>query len=207
MADDVILPGAAEVVATDEVNMGGGLAHVQLMKLVSATDGGTERVAASTARGLHVDPRPLVVTLSDTSAGLTTATTAYVLSDQLGTELEFASAVRATGGTGIITSAVLLDKANIVAGIDVFLFNATVTPASDNAANSFSDTDMAKCVGVLSLSGSFNSALNRIVMASNVPVPFSCAATSLFAHMVTRSDHTFFGAVGDLVLTLQIEQD
>lgn len=41
--------------ATDEVNTGSGLAHVQLVKLLSGADGSTERFGGDAANGLDVD--------------------------------------------------------------------------------------------------------------------------------------------------------
>jgi len=55
MADDVSLPATGAQVATDEVDMGGGAAHVQLVKLVDGTDGATGRIPGD-ANGLHVQP-------------------------------------------------------------------------------------------------------------------------------------------------------
>jgi hypothetical protein len=56
MADNVpITAGSGTTVATDEVNTGSGSAHVQLMKLLDGTDGGTERIQGTAAFGLEVD--------------------------------------------------------------------------------------------------------------------------------------------------------
>ncbi len=54
MADNVLITaGAGTTVATDEVNTGAGNAHVQLVKLLDGTDGGTGRIGGS-ADGLDV---------------------------------------------------------------------------------------------------------------------------------------------------------
>lgn len=56
MADNLAwTPGAGATIATDEVNTGGGNAHVQLIKLLDGTDGGTERIQGTAANGLEVD--------------------------------------------------------------------------------------------------------------------------------------------------------
>ncbi len=49
----LITAGAGTTVATDEVNTGAGNAHVQLVKLLDGTDGGTGRIGGS-ADGLDV---------------------------------------------------------------------------------------------------------------------------------------------------------
>lgn len=211
MADGVaITAGAGTTIATDDV---GGV-HYQRFKLVTSEDGSTEPVGdrdLGATRALFVDPRPNVTRKTATSSGLTTATTAYVLDDQLGVVLEWTDAVRATGGTGLIIGATLLDKANIVGGVDLYLFNQTVTPVGDNAAADFSDGDMANCLGVLAfptpVRAKTSSASNQIATVPSLAMPITAAATSLFGALVTRSGHTFFGAVGDLVVSLFIQQD
>lgn len=142
-----------------------------------------------------------------TSAGLTTATTAYVTGDQLGTELSFTSIVR-TGKGAVINSAVLVDKAKVTGSVDLFLFDASVTPAADNAANSWSDADMLKCIGIVHFTDSVTSALNSVNAATNLPIVVKPGTgTTIYGHLVTRSGHTFFGAVGDLVVRLGVLRD
>lgn len=142
-----------------------------------------------------------------TSAGLTTATTAYIAGDQLGTELTFASIVRAGRGA-VIQSATLVDKAKILGAVDLFLFSAATTPVADNAANSWSDADMANCLGVLHFTDAVTSALNIVVLATNAPIVLKPGAgTSIFGNLVTRTGHTFFGAATDLIVNLGVLRD
>lgn len=145
--------------------------------------------------------------ITATSAGLTTATTAYTAGDQLGTELTLSSIVR-TGKGAVIQSAALIDKANIVGAVDLFLFSAATTPAADNAANSWSDADMANCLGVLHFTDAVSSANNRVVLATNAPIVLKPGSgTSIFADLVTRTGHTFFGAGTDLIVALGVLRD
>lgn len=136
------------------------------------------------------------------SASLTTATTAYVTGDVLGAEISFTNAVRISGGRGIIESATLLDKSAVIGAVDLLLFNAASTPASDNAANSWSDTNMELLEGVISFSP-VTSALNRYAHWTGA-MPYQATATTLFGVLVTRSGHTFFGAATDLRVTLHV---
>ena len=154
-----------------------------------------------------VDPRQKVSRLQVASAGLTTATTAYVAGDQLGTIIEVTNAVRETGGTGTVLSATLVDKAKIIGAVDAYLFDRSVTLAADNAAADFSDADILFCRGILQFPPPKTVTSNGIATIEASGLAFDCNATSLFVALVARAGHTFFGAVGDLVLTLLIAQD
>lgn len=145
--------------------------------------------------------------VTGTSAGLTTATTAYVAGDQLGTEITLSNMTR-TGKGCTIVSATLIDKAKVLASVDAFLFSAATTPAADNAANSWSDADMLNCLGILHFADLVQSGNNYILQALNCPITVKPgSSTSIFCDLVTRSGHTFFGAVGDIQITLGILRD
>jgi hypothetical protein len=141
------------------------------------------------------------------SAGLTTATTAYSIGDVLGTEFTFTNLCRSATRGAILTSAVLIDKAKIIGAVDLYLFDRASTPAADNAANSWADADMANCLGVVNFPAPTVSALNGVAVA-NAGIPLVVdgnASPDVKGVLVTRAAHTFFGAVGDLVLCLGIE--
>lgn len=191
-------------IAWDEI---GGVAY-QRIKLAIGADGVyTGDVDGSVARGLYVDPRQKVSRIQATSAGLTTASTAYVAGDQLGTILTVSGAVRASGATGTILSATLLDKAAIIGAVDVYLFDRSVTLAADNAVAAFSDTDMVFCLGILQFPPPKTGTGNGLATIEASGLAFACNASDLFVALVTRAGHTFFGAIGDLVLSLVIAQD
>lgn len=145
--------------------------------------------------------------ISVQSAGLTTATTAYTAGDQVGTLFTFANAALATGGTGRITKVRLIDAADIIGSYDLAVFNTSVTLASDNAAFSVSDGDSLLCEAVIPLTGAYDLGNNHFAQALNISVPYTCAATSLFGALICREGHTFFGAVGNLQLVLDVERD
>lgn len=195
MADGIdVTPGTGATVRTIDRGANG---ETQVMLLDVAEAGQAER--------LGLPPSRLVTA---TSAGLTTATTAYTAGDQLGTELSFTTTARFSAGGLQVVSGVLVDKADITGAVDLFLFESTVTPAADNAANAWSDADMAKCVGVISFPQPFDSANNRVAVAvGGLPLVIQPGVTTLFGHLVTRSAHTFFGAVTDLVVRLGIIAD
>lgn len=213
MADNVaITAGAGTTVATDELTINAVAAQVQRVKHVLGKDGTYTADAAGRDLGggdgaAYVDPRPLSSLIQVSSSGLTTASTNYTSGDAMGAEMQFAEAVRASGGLGRITGALLLDKAKVIGAVDLFLFDRSVTPASDNAANSWSDADMAFCVGVIEFPGPKQSANNYIGQASGLPMPYRCNATTLFGYLVTRTGNGFFSAATDLVVTLIVEAD
>lgn len=205
MADNVAwTAGSGTTVATDDV---GGV-HYQRVKIMLGPDAtATADADGTAARGLNVDPRLKVVRTQVSSAGLTTSTTAYSVDDQLGTILDFANTPRASGGSATIQSATLLDKAKVVGAVDLYLFDRSVTLATDNAANAFSDADMMFCLGVISFPAPPVTANNGLSTVPIVGLSVVMNATSLYGALVTRTAHTFFGAATDLVVSLLVVQD
>ena len=134
---------------------------------------------------------------------------AYVSGDFVGTSatpLAFATAVRISGGSGIIHSAVLVDYAKQSIPIELWIFNATFTPPADNAAWSISDADALKCIAVITFDTWFASALNSVSFIGNIGKAFKLSGvTALYGALVTRGAPTY--ATGDLSLTLNILQD
>lgn len=152
------------------------------------------------------DPRRYVTTAQVNSSGLTTASTAYAAGDVLGAGWEFTGAARATGGTGTVTGVALLDVADVIGGVDLYLAAASITFGTDNAAPSVSDADAAK-LGVIIGLGAIDVGGARVASAASLAVPYLCDATSLFVYARTRDAHTFFGAVTDLTLRLFLAPD
>lgn len=146
--------------------------------------------------------------LSVISAGLTTASTAYTDGDQLGTILTFLGSGSPTGI--IIVAAQLVDAANIVGAVDLFLWDRSVTLASDNAAGpAVSDADALFTQGVIEFPYPKLAGNNRISSIDSLAVPIkpNVAGTGFFGSLVTRSAHTFFGAVGNLQVILHYTTD
>lgn len=208
MADNVaITAGSGTSIAADDITN----VYYQRVKVTLGPDGTATADLAGRAIGtsgvVYVDPRPSVSRIQVASAGLTTGTTAYTAGDQLGTILDFANAARVSGGTGTILSATLVDKAKIVGAVDLYLFDRSVTLASDNAAADFSDGDMLYSVGMIRFPAPQTVTSNGFSVVESSGLSFALNATSLYGALVTRSGHTFFGAAGDLVVSLVIAQD
>lgn len=210
MADNVaITAGSGTAVATDEVAVNGGTtAHVQFVKLVDGSSNGTTGLPGD-ANGLYTVPRRDLIETSVTSGGLTTATTSYTAGDQMGTQFTVANAGRANGGSGYITGVTLVSAADNIGAVDVVFFDSSVTLASDNAAFAITDADALKFIGLVQLAGAYDIGNNRVAQAYNLAVPYKCAAasTSIYAALITRSGHTFFGAVTDLQLNVWMERN
>jgi hypothetical protein len=145
-----------------------------------------------------------LATVAVASAGLTTATTAYIDGDQLGTVMTFTLT-----NAGIILSAELVDKAKIIGAVDLFLFNASPTLAADNAPFTVSDADMLNCIGVIEFPYPKNlpsAMVNALAHIDSLGIPTGASST-VYGALVTRAGHTFFGAVGDLQVRLNYSKD
>lgn len=208
MADNVaITAGAGTTIATDD----NGTAHHQVVKLMLGANstftgqvGGEQRDAAPYA--MYVDNRPSSASQAQSSAGLTTASTSYSIGDTLGTGWTFTSMARASGGRGRITSVNVVDKADIMTSITLYLSSASITFGTDNSAPSISDADALNLVGSVAV-GLTDLGGCRYGSVSGVAIPYACAATSLYVYATTATAHTFFGATSDIVITLIYELD
>lgn len=145
-----------------------------------------------------------IATITQPSAGLTTSTTAYTDGDTLGTILSFTMA----SATGIIIAATLTDAANIIGAVDAFIYDRSVTLAADNAADAISDADALFGLGRISFPFPTAQTNNRTAAIDSLAIPFVANASSIICvGLVTRSAHTFFGAVGNLQLRLTYSKD
>ena len=203
MADNVaITAGSGTTIATDDIGAG---VQVQRVKPVWGADGvGND---TSDTNPLPISARRDLQRIAVTSGGLTTATTAYSAGDQVGTQFTFANAARASGGSGTIVAAVLISAADIIGPYDMVITDSTITLAADNAAYAISDANSLKVVAILQLSGAYDIGNNRIAQVYNVAVPYVCTGTDLFAGLITRAAHTFFGATTDIQIDLYVERN
>lgn len=136
----------------------------------------------------------------------------YATGDYIGpstTPTSFASAVRTSGGSGVLMSVVIADKSVTAAvALELWLFSATFTAPTDNGAWNMSDADGLNCIGVVEIptTGWYASSAGKIFTAKGISLPVKCAATSLFYALVARGT-TPTWTDGDLKLTLGILQD
>jgi len=135
---------------------------------------------------------------------------AYISGDYVGTSataMTFTNAVRVTGGSGVIESAVLIDKAVQSASLELWLFDTAPTPPADNAAWTISDGDVLQCIGIITFQTYYASALNSVSIAKGLGITFNANAATrdIYGCFVTRGTPTY--ASLDLLCRLQILQD
>lgn len=138
--------------------------------------------------------------LTLTSAGLTTATTAYTAGDCLGNEM---SGTIGTSTFAVVQSAILVDKSDITGAIVLYMGDRTFSLGTDNAAPNISDANALFLTPTIyfpapdDLGGVRAASIdsNGIMIKAN-------ASNTVFAKMVTLISHTFFGAVGDIVIKM-----
>jgi hypothetical protein len=134
----------------------------------------------------------------------------YLANDFVGedaTALIFLPAARVNGGTGLIVSAVLIDKSMQSKQCELWLFDEDVTPPADSAAWTLSDADMEHLVGIIPFITYYASAANSVSVVNPVSIGFRTAAvgTRLFGCVVTRDAPVY--ASGDLLIRLAVIQD
>ena len=182
------------------------------VKLMLGADGSATADADGTAaRGQYVDPRCLLARKQVTP---TVSTSAYTAGDAVGGLLTFANAVRASGGTCYLESAVLHDKAKqAAAAYELWLFDRTFTSTADNAAFDPSDADLLNCLGVIkfnSADGTLTSTTATIYTwpqtVATREFPLVLNGTDLFGQLVTRGTPTL-GSTTDIVVTLTLRQN
>jgi hypothetical protein len=147
-----------------------------------------------------------IVRVSVASAGLTTATTLYTDGDVLGTApLAFNMGTQA----GLITRAVMVNATVNIGAVDLFLFDRSVTAASNNAAHSISDADRLFAIGLIQFPFPTADALGQTAVVDSVGVTWwANASNTIYGIPVTRSTHTVhFGAATDLQFILLGSKD
>jgi hypothetical protein len=202
MADNITIPttgsgDATPDVATDDV---GGV-HYQKVKLYDST--ADSSTGLSTSNGMKVVTASTVIdlTLSLDTGG------AYADGDVLAAAQELASAVRATGGTGVIQSIVVIDQDDQGYGLDIVISDATITLGTENAAVSISDADAAKILGIVSVvPGDYVDLVgSQLATMDNLGIVIKPDTTSLYISAISRGTGTH--TASGIVLRFGIVQD
>lgn len=137
-------------------------------------------------------------------------TNAYASGDRVGSIMEFENILKVSPGKTVLVNATILDKAKQSAALNLFLFNALPTVASaDNAALDISDTEMEKCIGVISfLSSDYNtqnsgSSFAQLSQSPNLVLKnTSETSKSIWGLLVSAGSPTY--AVSSLKVTLHV---
>jgi len=176
----------------------------------SNTDGDYAALSVGSYGDLNTLRRADLVKLSNTSAGLTTATTTYAIGDQTGTIFTLPNAARLSNGGGTVVGITLIDSSDVIGAMDVVLFDSSVTLAADNAAFSISDSDANKIIALVPLAGATDIGNNRIAQSFNLAVPYICSGgNTLYAALITRSNNAVYSNSGvtSLLLNVYVEKN
>jgi len=153
MADNVaITAGAGTTIASDDI----GSVQYQRVKATWGPDGTANDTDDAAGKRLPVLSIGNQVTVS-TDITRPADTTAYAANDALSDSTSaptsggftFTSAARASGGSGIITDAIITssaDAATLLQG-EIWIFDTAVTNINDNAAFAVTDTEIKTLVG------------------------------------------------------------
>lgn len=175
---------------------------------------GQDLAANSLPVTLPADQAPLRVqglTMRSTAAPVLTVAGSYAANDYVGTSLlpwVFPNALRSGGpGTGVLTSAFLVDAVLASVAAELWLFSRPIVPPADSAAWTLSDADMALAfIGVLPFSTYYASAANSVSTLSGLAMGvWSDAGTTLFGALVTRGSPAYTS--GSVQITLAILAD
>ncbi len=130
--------------------------------------------------------------------------------------LTFANCVRANGGTGMITNALMVDSASVATkGIyELWLYHTSPGADNDNALFTPTDAELLNLVGVIPFSTAYvgdataGAGGNCVYPSPGLNISFKCAAaaTSLFGILVIRNAYTPVSAEV-FTITLNISQD
>lgn len=212
MADNVnVTPGVGAAVRCDDV---GGV-YYQYVKLDAGGDGvaipligGIQTVANSLPVAIASDQGVVPVIGGGIVIAQTPAITAgaYHAKDAVGGKLTFANAVRAAGKRGIIRSLRIVDKADVKAELELWLFDQDFGASADNAAFDPTDADLANCLGVIPVSTSdyFSANDNGVATFGNVGLLFQAVATSIYGQLKCVGTPTY-ASVSDLIVKVAIE--
>jgi len=134
---------------------------------------------------------------------------AYSAGDAVGGLLTFANAARVSGGGGVVKSVIIIDDAGQDVELELWLFDRTFTPITDNAAWAPLEADLENLVAVISTEDSAQGWLAAGTPSAidiGVSKRFDLDGTSLFGQLVTRGTPTF-AATDDVTVKVGLLQD
>ena len=159
-------------------------------KIVGITQKGALRVALEDASGNALGS---VLRAADTAA-VTAA--AYSTGNAVGAKRTFSSMALASGLGGILQTVIVRDKAGQNVNYDLILFDAdpTSTTITDKAAVAVNTADLAKIIGVVSLTGIVlgAAATMGVLTASGLGLAYKLTSgTTIYGILVTRGAPTY----------------
>jgi len=141
-------------------------------------------------------------------------TTAYVLNDAVSNSTSaptsggftLTGAARVSGGSGIITDAIITSSNPAASGLiaEIVLFDTAVTNINDNAAWAISDTEVKTCVGVIGffIEGVGN---NGICHVQNLSIGFTCVGSANLRFLIRISASAGYTPISAEVITVKLK--
>lgn len=187
-----ITAGSGTAIAADDISS----VWYQRFKLVHGADG-TNDGDVSNINPLPVSPRnPTFDSGLIQIPGLAAA--AYAAADQFGTIVSVSNAARVAGAGGRIEKVIYHDADDVMGGIDLVLFESSVTLAADNAAYAVSDADGRAAVGMVNMTYLNDMGAQRLGIVEP-GTPYVCAATTLYVAVIARVAATITSTTGHYV--------
>ncbi len=134
---------------------------------------------------------------------------AYTTGMVAGGKQSLASAVRASGGSGVIQSVSISKKTALSAPYDVYFFYSDPTNSTftDNSALAVNVADLPSLIGVARCTDLVDNGTPKTLQANNIALPFKLiTGTTLFAVAVIRGAETL-ASTSALILNVGILQD
>lgn len=206
-ASDVAITLDGEAVTISDgggsITVDGPLTDTQLRAddVAITLDGETVTVAASENLIGLVGASDIVVTVTPT-----VDTSAYSSGDLLFDSAEVANAVRANGGTCILQSVTIEDKADQGVAFTLVIANAATDFGTANSAPDPDDTESGTVIGWVPIATSdyIDLGANKVACVRNLGLLLKAGAstTSLYIAGVNGTGTPTYGAAGDLVIQL-----
>ncbi len=133
----------------------------------------------------------------------------YTTGDYIGTSTtpqSFTNVVRTSGATNVIKSITISDKSTTTAvAMELWLFSATFTAPTDNAAWAITDAENETCLGVIpiDLNKWYASSNNKQYSDDSISITIKPSTTSVFYALVARGNTPSWTS-GDLKINLGI---
>lgn len=116
----------------------------------------------------------------------------------------FTDAARVSGGSGIITDAIISSSADVATLLqgEVWIFNTAVTNVNDNAPFVVSDSEIKTCVGKIpfTLEDAGN---NGFYHATNLNIGFTCSGSANLRFLI-RAKNTYTPATDVLTFVIKV---
>ena len=219
IGDVTLNAGTAEI-----GKLAAGTAAIGLVKVNDGTTTATVTITGGTNEGLAVAiiddagdalsfAAPAVLSATPTLS----TTPAYEANEAMDTDdLEFANAAAVAGGTGHILRATFIDTDDLVhdgtyGAMYLDVYSAAVTGMTENSAYAVTSAAIAATyVGTIDTDDGVWRDLGVAKVCTvkvSPPLPYNCAATTLFGALVAKTDASGVAAADGLIVKLHVVKD